>query len=61
MFYVMLHTCLSLNPQEWTEPWAKEKTCDGGKTSLSGDRLMTDTISEQSIRGFQIYSQHLCL
>lgn len=40
------HKCLSLNPQEWTEPWAKEKICDGGKTSLSGDRLTTDTISE---------------
>lgn len=45
-FYVTGVTCLSLNPQERTEPWAKEKTCDGGKTSLNGDRLMTDTISE---------------
>lgn len=38
-------TCL--NPsQEQIEQWVKERTYDGGKTSLSGDRLMTDRISK---------------
>lgn len=49
MFYHWCHMYLSLIPQGWIEPWAREKTCDGGKTSLSGDRLMTDTISELPI------------
>lgn len=36
-----------LNPsQEWIEPWVRGKTYDGGKTSLNGDRLMTDRISK---------------
>lgn len=40
-----------MNPtQEWIEPLVRERTYDGGKTSLSGDRLMTDRISELSVR-----------
>lgn len=37
------------NPtQGWIEPWVRGKTCDGGKTSLSGDRLTTDRISKMT-------------